>query len=89
MSFLVVWMYGKLTAGGYLYASVKLGTLEDLLLTKNRKEKTEKLLLVPIITEYSRGEKPSGRKVPWLVDLIEYVHLLEFSLECITCYDSA
>ena len=75
MSFLVVWMYGKLTAGGYLYASVKLGTLEDLLLTKNRKGKTKKLLLVPIITEYSRGEKPSGRKVPWLVDLIMSVQM--------------
>ena len=45
MAFLLVWMYGKLTVGGYLYASVKLGTLEDLLLTKNRKEKKRKFVI--------------------------------------------
>ena len=37
MSFLVVWMYGKLTAGGYLYASAKLKFLQKLLVIQKRK----------------------------------------------------
>ena len=74
MSFLVVWMYGKLTVGGYSYDSTKLKFLQKLLVIQKRKDEKEELLLVPT-TEYSRGEKPSGRKVPWLIDLIVFVQM--------------
>ena len=70
----------SLNARGYLYAPVKLETYKkeqqreqksrDKKKQKQKKRtKKENLLVVPN-TEYSRGEKPSGRKVPWLVDLI-------------------
>ena len=33
--------------------------------------------MVLMVTKFGSGKKPSGKKVPWLVVLIDYIQLLE------------
>ena len=70
MAFLLVWMYGKLTVGGYLYASVKLETLEDLLLTKIEKKKQKKFYWCQSSPNIAEGKNPVGEKCPGLLILL-------------------
>jgi hypothetical protein len=35
----------------------------------------------------TEGKKPNGKKVPWLVDLIAYVHVLKCYLAGVSCGD--